>query len=104
MIAWIRKQDPYAIFLWIVLGVPLLGALWLLLGSLSIMLWNDEGWAVIPISLFSTAGVAFLMGNMGEPKIQSAKEYCMWWGAMTGFVFIAFVIPALLISLVRWMI
>ena len=91
----LKRIDPYAAFLWIVLGIPGISLVVLILGGLSLMMWRDEGWSIIPMMIFFVTPImTFIFGNMGNQQIESAKEFCMGWLAMILFVIVAFVVPA----------
>lgn len=97
MIAWI-KRDPWAAFLWAVLGVPFSAVVFAICGSIGLMMWRDEGWAIIPMMFFVTAAMPLVMGAaMGGADavgLRTAKDYCLAWAGFIVFVIVVFAIPA----------
>jgi hypothetical protein len=104
MIAWI-KRDPWAAFLWAVLGVPIGIVVFAICGSLGLMMWREEGWGILPMMFFVTALLPVVMGAaMGGADavgMHTAKDYCMAWAGTIIFVIVAFVIPAFILAGVK---
>lgn len=108
MIKYIRSKittpriDPYEAFLWIVLGVPAFLAVFTVTGMMGLMMWRDEGWAIVPMMFFVTAFLPAIMsafmGGADAVGLRTAKDYCFAWAGTIVFVIVVFVVPAFIIA------
>lgn len=109
MLDWLKKQNPYAVFLWIVLGIPGISLVIFFSGVLTLVTYADTfGSELNPVAIFT--GVVFMgpacltltyafMGSLNDNNVGdfTAEGFVKGWGCAILATLVIFVIPALIV-------